>query len=211
MGTFREQFYNNVPTKLHNTTVAAALQKDTKHDKNCHRQWNLNGSFFLLSFFPGDGSAEHGLDPPGSLLSLCSVVPPRLVSSLLRPPACDLGIDLSSLSSSMSQFLKCIWRSSERGEERRGEAAAGAANKQRCTDVPCVVVLSPCRLTYQKSDMQQERTNPGTYRSASLSCTILTRLHLSLLWSCSELERCRLSEWPTLSSFIQHVDGMAAT
>lgn len=109
----------NNPTKLHNTTVAVMLQKDTTHYKNCHRHLNLNGSFFLLSVFPGDGSAEHGLDPPGTLLSLSSVVPPRLVSSLLRPPACDLGIDLSSLSSSMSQFLKCIWRSSESGGEER--------------------------------------------------------------------------------------------
>lgn len=151
--TFREQFYNTVLTKLHNTTVAVALQKDTKHYKNCHQHLNLNGSFILLSFFPGDGSAEHGLDPPGTLLSLCSVVPPHLVSSLLRPPACDRGIDLSSLSSSMSQFLKCIWRSRERrGEERRG---CRRRRKWRSTDVPCVVVLSSRRLTYQKNDMQQ--------------------------------------------------------
>lgn len=192
--TFRKQFYNDVLAKLRNTTVAVVLQIDRKHYKNCHRHLNLNGSFCSSSsFFPGDGSAKHGLDPPGTLLSLCSVVPPRLVSSLLRPPACDLGIDLSSLSSSMSQFLKCIWRRVERGQERRG---CRRRRKRRGTDVPCVVVLSPYRLTYQKSDMRQERANRGTDRSPLFVLHFPDLCLLSLLCSCSELEQRRFSKWP---------------
>lgn len=167
-------------------------------------QWEF---FSSSSFFPGNGSAEHGLDPSGTLLSLCSVVPPRLVSSLLRPPACDLGIDLSSLSSSMSQFLKCIWRRGEWGQERRG---CRRRRKRRGTDVPCVVVLSPCRLTYRKSDMRQERANRGTDRSPSLSCTSLTCVYCLFCVHVRSWSGAASQSDPLLSSFILHDDDRAA-
>lgn len=193
--TFREQFCNYVPTKLRNTTVAVALQIDRKHYKNCHRHLNLNGSFFLLRLsFRGmvvPNMVWTLLGPSSHFAVLCLLVSSRLSSALL-PVTWEL------IWAHCLQACLNSWNASggERNGDRRGEERlpqAPQAERHRCA-----LCCSPLPVP---SDVSEEWHAAGASKPWNRQIPLFV-LHfpdlclLSLLCSCSELERRRFSKWP---------------
>lgn len=171
--TFREQ---PDKTAQHNSCSHVAKRHNTlqKLPPALKPQWEFFSFFLSFRGTVVPNMVWTLLGPSSHFPVLCLFVSSRLSSALL-PVTWEL------IWAHCLQACLNSWNASgeaARVEERRG---CRRRRKRRCTDVPCVVVLSPCCLRYQKSDMLRERTNSGTYRFASSSCTSLTCLYCFLV------------------------------